>query len=243
MKVKRYFLVSAAVLAAGAGGGAAIAASSGDDRKKAEQSILDDAAKRLNVSPEALKSALGEAEDAQLDAQVKAGKLTQEQADAIKKARAQRGTVLGGPGVHGGPGGRGFGPGGQGGPGPRGGFGLGFGGLRFHAGAGGALDAAAKALGTERSALLDQLKDGKSVADVAKDKGKSLDDVKAAVTDAVTKELDARVKDGKLTDAQRDKVLTELKDHLDDLLTLKPPTPPAGKGKDLPGGGHFFRHP
>jgi hypothetical protein len=231
MRIKRYVLVSAAVLAAGAGGGAAIAASGSDDRQKAEQSILDDAAKRLNVTPEALKSALGAAEDAQLDAQVKAGKLTQEQADAIKKGRAQSGTVLGGPGGHGGPGGRGFGPGG------RGGFGLGFGGLRFHTDAGGALDAAAKALGIERSALLDRLRDGKSIADVAKDEGKSLDDVKAAVTDAVTKELDARVKDGKLTGAQRDKILTELKDHLDELVSLKPPTRP----KDLP--AHPFRHP
>jgi polyhydroxyalkanoate synthesis regulator phasin len=229
MKVKRYVLVSAAVLAAGAGGGAAIAATSGgDERQKTEASILDDAAKRLNVTPEALKSALGAAEDAQLDQQVKNGKLTQEQADAIKKARAQSGTVLGGPGVHG-PGGPGFrvGPGRPGGPG-RGGFGLGLGGLRFHTGAGGALDAAATALGLKRDELLAKLRAGQSIADVAKAQSKSLDDVKAAITAAVTQELDARVKDGKLTADQRDKVLSELKDHLDDLVTLKPPTPPKG---------------
>ena len=224
MPVKRYVLISAAVLAAGAGGGAAIAASSGDERQKTEESILADAAKRLNVSPDQLKSALGAAEDAQLDAQVKAGKLTQEQADAIKKRRQADGTVLGGPGVGGGAGGPRFmGPGGHG-PG----IGLGFGGLRFHDGAGGALDAAAKALGLSRADLLTKLRDGKSIADVAKDQNKSLDDVKAAITDAVTQELDARVKDGKLTDAQRDKVLAELKDHLDDLVTLSPPARPAG---------------
>jgi polyhydroxyalkanoate synthesis regulator phasin len=235
MRIKRYALVSAAVLAAGAGGGAAIAASTNDDRQKTEQSILDDAAKRLNVTPEALKSALGQAEDAQLDAQVKAGKLTQEQADAIKKARAQAGTVLGGPGVGRGPHG---GPGGPGRPGGGPGFGFGLGGLRFHAGAGGALDAAATALGLEREDLVAKLRDGQSIADVAKAQGKSLDDVKSAVTDAVTKELDGRVKDGKLTADQRDKVLSELKDHLDDLLNLKPPTRP----KDLP-GHPLFRHP
>lgn len=236
MRIKRYVLVSAAVLAAGAGGGAAIAASSGDERQKTEQSILEDAAKRLNVTPEALKSALGEAEDAQLDAKVKAGELTQEQADAIKKARTQSGTVLGGPGV-----GHGGGPGKPGGPG-RGGFGFGFGGLRFHTDAGGALDAAAKALGVTREDLLKSLRDGKSIAEIAKDEGKSVDDVKTAVTDAVTKELDARVKDGKLTAAQRDKILGELKDHLDDLVNFKPPTPP--NGKDLPGApAHPFRHP
>jgi hypothetical protein len=234
MRVKRYVLVSAVVLAAGAGGGAAIAASAGDDRQKTEQTILADAAKRLNVSPEDLKSALGAAEDAQLDQQVKDGKLTQEQADAVKKARAAQGTVLGGAG---GPGPRGphGGPGGPGGG--RGGFGFGFGGLRFHGDAGGALDAAATALGVKRDDLIAKLRDGKSIADVAKDQGTSLDDVKTAITTAVTKELDARVADQKLTAAQRDKVLAELKDHLDDLVTMKPPTRP----KDLP--AHPFRHP
>lgn len=237
MRVKRYVLVSAAVLAAGAGGGAAIAASTNDDRQKTEASILDDAAKRLNVTPEALKSALGAAEDAQLDAQVKAGKLTQEQADAIKKARAQSGTVLGGPGAGAHPGGPGIGPGGPGGRpwgGPPRGMGLQFG-LDVK---GGAIDAAAGALGLSRDDLVAKLKDGKSIADVAKDQGKSLDDVKAAVTAAVTKELDQRVKDGKLTSDQRDKLLSGLKDRLDDLVTLKPPMRP----KDLP-AHPFFRHP
>jgi polyhydroxyalkanoate synthesis regulator phasin len=235
MRVKRYALVSAAVLAAGAGGGAAIAASNNDDRQKAEQSILDDAAKRLNVTPEALKSALGAAEDAQLDAQVKAGKLTQEQADAIKKARAQSGTVLGGPGV----GGRTGGPGGPGfGFGPRGG-GPGHMGLQLGLDIrGGAVDAAAGALGLSRDDLVTKLRAGKSIADVAKDQGKSLDDVKAAITDAVTKELDQRVKDGKLTADQRDELVQELKDHLDDLVNLAPPTRP----KDLP-AHPFFKHP
>lgn len=246
MRVKRYVLVSAAVLAAGAGGGAAIAASNNDDdRQKTEQSILDDAAQRLNVTPEALKSALGAAEDAQLDAQVKAGKLTQEQADAIKKARAQDGTVLGGPGVgHGGPLGLrpGFGPGG--GPG-RPGLQLG---LDVK---GGAIDAAAGALGLSRDDLVAKLKAGKSIADVAKDQGKALDDVKAAITDAVTKELDQRVKDGKLTQSQHDDLLAQLKAHIDDLVNLSPPdrprfARPAGKGGAMPPkrpAHPFFGHP
>jgi hypothetical protein len=226
MRVKRYVLVSAAVLAAGAGGGAAIAASNNDDRQKTEQSILADAAKRLNVSPEDLKSALGAAEDAQLDQQVKDGKLTQEQADAIKKARSQSGTVLGGPGV----GGHGFGPGGRGGA-PRFGPGGGPGRLGLQFGLdikGGAIDAAASALGLKRDDLIAKLKDGKSIADVAKDQGKALDDVKSAITTAVTKELDQRVTDGKLTSAQRDDLVKELGDRIDDLVTLSPPQRPAG---------------
>jgi hypothetical protein len=222
MQIKRYVLVSAAVLAAGAGGGAAIAATSGDDdHKKTEQAIIDDAAKRLNVSPEALRSALGAAEDAQLDQAVKDGKLTQEQADAIKKRRQQAGDVLGGPGV--------------GVPGPGGPRGFRGPGLGFKIGPGGALDAAASALGVKRTDLLTKLRAGKSIADVAKDQGKSLDDVKKAITAGVTKELDQAVTDKKLTSAQRDKILKELDEHLDDLVTRTPP-----KGAGGPGGpfGH-----
>jgi uncharacterized coiled-coil protein SlyX len=219
MRVKPYVLVSAAVLVAGVGGGAAIAASGGDERQKTEQSILDDAAKRLNVTPEALRSALGAAEDAQLDQAVKDGKLTQEQADAIKKRRAEDKSVLGGPGV-GGPGGHGRG--GAGGPGL---------GLRFKAGPGGALDAAASALGLKREDLVSKLRDGKSIADVAKAEGKSVDDVKKAITDGVTKELDKAVTDKKLTSAQRDDTLKELTEHLDDLVNGKRPAgAPAGRG-------------
>jgi hypothetical protein len=228
MKVKRYVLVSAAVLAAGAGGGAAIAASGGDERQKTEQSILDDAAKRLNVTPEALRGALGAAEDAQLDQAVKDGKLTQEQADAVKKRRAEDNTVLGGPGI--------------GGPG-RGHGGPGFGGLGFKAGPGGALDAAASALGLKRVDLLTKLRAGTSIADVAKDQGKSLDDVKKAITDGVTKELDQAVTDKKLTSAQRDKVLKELTDHLDDLVNLSPPDGPRFERRGHGAGPRPFRVP
>jgi hypothetical protein len=204
MRVKRYIIVSAAVAAAAAGAGGAIAATSGDDGKKAEQSILDDAAKRLNVSPDDLRSALSAAEDAQLDQAVKDGKLTQAQADAIKAHRQQDGRVLGGPGVGGphGPGGPGFGRG-----------------LGFKFGPGGALDSAASALGLKLSDLTAKLRAGKSIADVAKDQGKSLDDVKKAITDGVTKELDQAVKDKKITDAQRTEILKELGEHLDDLVT------------------------
>jgi hypothetical protein len=223
MRVKRYIIVSAAVAAAAAGAGGAIAATSGDDGKKAEQSILDNAAKRLNVSPDDLRSALSAAEDAQLDQAVKDGKLTQAQADAIKAHRKQDGRVLGGVG-----GGRfpGFGPGGPG-------FGRGLG---FKFGKGGALDAAASALGLKLSDLTAQLRAGKSIADVAKDQGKSLDDVKKAITDGVTKELDQAVTDKKITAAQRTEILKELDEHLDDLVNRSFDGPPPGSKMAGPRG-------
>jgi hypothetical protein len=206
MGVKRYMIVSAAVLAAGAGAGGAIAATSGNDAKKTEQSVLDDAAKRLNVTPEALRSALGAAEDAQLDQAVKDGKITQAQADAIKAERAKDGRVLGGPGAGRGRGGHG--PGDHGGPGP---------------GGPAALDAAATALGLKAAELRTKLEAGKSIADVAKDQGKDLATVKSAIKDAVTKQLDADVTAGRLTAAQRTEELAELDQHLDDLVNRTPP--------------------
>jgi hypothetical protein len=208
MRAKNVITISAAILAAGAGAGVAIAAV-GDSAKKTEQSVLDDAAKRLNVTPDALRSALGAAEDAQLDQAVKDGRLTQKQADAIKADRQQDGRVLGGPGI----GGRHGGPDGFGG---RGGFG--FGPVR-----GAGLDAAASALGLKADELRTRLEAGKSIADVAKDQGKAIADVKSAIKEAITKQLDADVSAGRLTADQRTRALAELDQHLDDLVTRTPP--------------------
>src|SRR3954447_9326875 len=151
----RRVAIAAAGLAVAAGGGVAIAATAGSSPKEREQAVLDDAAGRLGTTPDKLRDALSAAEDAQLDAAVKAGELTQEQADAIKARRSQSGLVLGDE--------------------PGGGHGFGF---HHDAGApGAALDAAAKALKLDRDELLTQLRDGKSLPDIAKDQNVAIDDV------------------------------------------------------------------
>jgi hypothetical protein len=197
--------IAALALAGGllAGGtGAAIAAVTKDDGKKAEQAVLDDAAKRLNVTPEKLRDALSAAQDAQLDQAVKDGTLTQKQADAIKTRRKESGRVLGGP-----PGFRAHGPG----------FGP-------HGGARGVIfPDLAKALGLTRAQLFEQLRDGKSIADIAKAKGKSLDDVRAAVKADAKQRADKAVKDGDLTQAQADEMLAHLDDALEHLGDARPP--------------------
>ncbi len=85
--------LSGALLAGGTT--AAIAAVTKDDPNKTEDAILADAAKRLNVTPDKLRDALSAAQDAQIDEAVKAGKLTQKQADLIKEHRKRAGDVLG----------------------------------------------------------------------------------------------------------------------------------------------------
>ncbi len=165
--------------------------------------MLDSAAKRLDVTPDKLRDALAAAQDEQLDAAVKAGTLTQKQADAMKAARKQSGHVLGGgrmlqaacrarTGRHG-----------MRGPG-RPGFGL----------RGGPFDGLAKALGIDADKLHEQLRDGTSIAAIAKAKGKSLADVKASLKAATKTKLDKAVKDEDLTRKQADAMLAELRQAL-----------------------------
>jgi hypothetical protein len=215
----------AAVVAAGAlaaaGTGVAVATTRSDEAKEREQAVLADAAKRLGVQPSELRDALGKAQDAQLDAEVKAGRLTQEQADAIKERRSQSGSVLGG----GAPGFRG--------PGGPHGFGLK---LRGGGGPFEITEAAAKALGISQDELWERIRDGKTLAEIAKAEGKTVADVERAVEAALKERFDTAVKDGKLTREQADEMLEHLTERLGDLGDLRfPPHPPGGPdGPDVP---------
>ncbi len=216
MRAKRTMAIGG-VAASLLGGGAALAARSSDDGSKTEDAILSDAAKRLGVSADELESALARAEDAQLDKAVKAGDLTKEQADAIKRHRKDSGRVLGLPGgPHGGPGfevhrGHAFGPPGFGGP-------------------GGVLDAVADELGITVPKLISQLRDGKTLAELAKSHDKSLADLKSAAKDVLSKRLDAAVKQGHLTRDEADEILQRLPDMIDHLGERGPGAGPRGFG-------------
>jgi len=228
--------LSGALVAGGTG--AAIAAVTKDDNKKAEQAVLADAAKRLDVTPDKLRDALAAAQDAQLDQAVKDKLLTQEQADAIKAKRKASGSVLGGP---------------LGGPRFHGKPHL-FGG-RGHHGARAVkhdlLGAVAEALGTTRAKLFEQLRAGKSIADVAKAQRKSLDSVRSAVKAATKTRLDKAVKDGDMTRKQADKIAEHLDKGVEDIGSRRgllprrhrhlrgalPPAPELRPGGLLPGEG------
>ncbi|HTE63322.1 MAG TPA: hypothetical protein VK631_23405 [Solirubrobacteraceae bacterium] len=224
MRRTRIAALTAATALVAAGTGVAVATTGSNDPKEREQAVLADAAKRLDLQPSELRDALAKAEDAQLDADVKAGRLTQEQADAIKQDRAQDGTVLG------------VGPGRAGGPHPPG---LSFrheGGGPVVKGPGEMMDAAAKALGISRDELFQRLGDGKTLEEIAKAEGKSLDDVKAAVKAASKQQLDEAVKAGKLTQAQADEILSHMTENLGDFGSLGLPRRPPDERPAEPWG-------
>jgi polyhydroxyalkanoate synthesis regulator phasin len=235
MKLNRKLAIGGVVLAAfGAAGGAYAVTNSGGNGRDA---YLNDLATRLHVSRDQLDSALKGAFEDRIDAAVKAGKLTQSEADNIKKKVEQSGVVpgLGGPPV--------------GGPRPFLGKGPGPGGPGFGLGIRAAATDVAKYLGLTQAQLRQQVASGKSLADIAKAQNKPLDGLKNEIKAAATKQLDQAVKDKKITQEQANNLLDKLTAHLDDLVNATPgqfkrhmfrkghfgpqsaPAPPPGAGK------------
>ena len=198
-KLRRRAAIGVVGLAALGGGGAAVAASTSSPASpKAETSaIAADAAGQLGVSPAALTAAIKKAMVDQLEAQVTAGTLTRDQATAMEARLAKADAPL-------------FALGGGNGGSGRHGHDRGLGGHN-----GMSLDAAATYIGVTAAQLQTQLAAGKSLATIATDNGKTADGLKAALTTAATKELDAAVAAGRLTSTQEANILADLPARLD----------------------------
>jgi hypothetical protein len=193
-------LAVAGALAIGVGAGGAIAASK--DSATSGNGFLARVAGHLGISTQKLEDATKAAAIDQVDADLKAGKITEAQANEMK-ARINAGVV---PLFFGGPhrfGGGGFGHH-RGGPG---GFER-----------GGHLSAAADYLGLTVPQLLQKLSGGKSLADVAKAQGKSVDGLEEAMLAGAKTHLDQAVKDGMLTKAQAAEALSEFKSRIHQIV-------------------------
>lgn len=183
---KRRLIVATAAVLAVAGGGAAIGATQLGSPEDERQAVVNDAAKKLGVTPRALSSALKEALVNRVDAAVAAGRITKAQGDALK-ARIRSGVVpflfgFRGPGV-----GRHFGA---------------------------DLDVAAGYLGITEDQLRADLSAGKTLAAIAKAKGKSVDGLIDVLYNAEKKELDEAVADGRLTKEQEQAILARVRDRV-----------------------------
>ena len=204
-------VASAGAALAVAGGGAAVAATQGSPGQESK-AVIDDAAKQLGVDSAKLADALEQALANRVDEAVADGRLTQEQGAALK-ARIRSGDFPllglrgGGPGL----GHHGHGPGAR-------------------------LDAAAKFLGLDEAELRTQLQDGKSLAEIAQAEGKSVDDLVDALLAAATEKLDRAVESGRLTDAQRDELVAELRERITEGVNATP-------GEHFRGGPRFHGGP
>jgi hypothetical protein len=181
--VKHKVAVGAAALAAAAFAGGAYAATQSGPGSR--QAFFNDVAKRLNVPPGELRSAVKAALIDRVNAEVKAGRLTQAQANTIEQ-RIDDGN---------------FPPGFE---------------RRFHGGPRHTeLRAAANYLGLTEAQLFQQLRSGKTLAQVASDKGKTAAGLEKAIIDPVKTRLDKAVSAGRITEAQEQALLKRLQSRID----------------------------
>jgi hypothetical protein len=190
----RTLVATATAVALVAGGGAAIAATQFHSPQAESQAVIDDAAKQLGVDSGKLEDALRTALANRVDRAVAAGTITKEQGDALKARIQSPGTPL-------------------------------FGGAPLrgerhlhHFGPAGDLSVAADYLGVTKEQLLADLRSGKSLADVAKEKGKSVDGLVDALVADVNRKLDDAVKAGRLTEAQRKELGASIEERVTALV-------------------------
>jgi hypothetical protein len=209
----------AAIAVVGAGGAVAATQLSPSEESKA---IVEDAAKQLGVSPQKLSDALAQAFENRIDEAVEDGRLSEESAARLKE-RLEAGDVplVGGPAFKG----PGFGH--------RGGHHA----LRF------GLDAAAAYLGVTEAELRASLREGQSLADVAKAEGKAVNGLVDALVKEQTARLDEAVEDGRLTKAQRDEIAAGLRERIAAMVEAEPMRGLRGLGPRFGGPGHRLEPP
>jgi ribosomal protein S20 len=189
---------AAALLVVGLGAAGAVAASRILSPNEESKAVIDDAAAQLGVEPKELSEALEQALKNRVDAAVDAGVLTEEQAAGLKDSiDAGQYPFLFGPGL-----------------GTRGPGGPDLPGIGHHADI---LEAAASYLGMTADDLKEAL-DGKTLAGIAKDKGKSVAGLVAALVTAEEKKIDEAVADGRITKAQATEIKSRLQDRMQALV-------------------------
>jgi hypothetical protein len=194
---RKTIVAGAAALAVVAGGGAAIGATGALSPKEESQAVVEDAAEELGVEPSELSTALKNALKSRVDAAVAAGRMTQAEGQAVKE-RIDAGEVplFGmGPGLH------------HDGP---------------HLKLAG-LDVAAEYLGMTKASLLSALEDGKTLAQVARSEGKSVDGLVDAMVAEAEADLTAGVKAGRLTQAEKKRIQADLEERITDLVNGEGP--------------------
>jgi predicted DNA-binding protein (UPF0251 family) len=189
-----------------AGGGVAIAASEAWSPREESKMVIDDAAEELGITPAELADALKHALLNRVDDALADGRITEEQADALKKRIDASDYPL-----------------------PLGLLGLGFPpSLRpfdlepfGFLGPFEKLEAAASYLGLSERELRSRLSDGKTLAEIAKAEGKSVDGLVDALVNAAEKQIDAAVDAGKLSESQGNELKSGLPERMTRLVSAE----------------------
>jgi hypothetical protein len=172
-------------------------------------SFVNHLASNLGKKPDQVKKAISDSLDQTLADAVKAGDLTQQQADAIKAKRNGKQVCAG----------------------ALAGIGRsGHEGAKARAG----LAEIAKALGISPEELKQDLAAGKTVKDVAASKGMDEATFRNNLVNAVKSDLDPKVASGKITQQQEDKILARLKSGPLPLWDSPAKRPGAGKASPKP---------
>jgi hypothetical protein len=194
-----------ALVLAVSGAGAAVAATKLRTPKAESEAVLNDVAGQLGVTPERLTNAFKTALKNRVDQAVKDGRLTKAQGDRLKAAIDRESVPMLGPGL---------------------GFRHHKGGFGFRHERAGKLEAAAKYLGMTNAALRSALEDGKTLAQIAKDRNKSVDGLVNALVAEKKQGIDQAVEDGHLTRAQADRFIQGLRTRITDMVNGRRPDRP-----------------
>lgn len=233
---KRTFAIPLSILAAGGVAGGAYAATQSSSNP--QQAFLADAAHRLHVSPARLSGALKQALIDRLNAAVAAGHLTAAEAKMIEQRLGQSHGLPMLPGI------------------------LGPGRFSFHArmpalgGPPAMLTAAAAYLGLTDRALVQELRAGKTPAQIAAARGKSKTGLEKAITAALKAQLEKAASAGHLPRAVEQRILNALNRRVQSMVNGRAggfpfmlmgpapagfPPPAPGRPGTVPGGPGGFR--
>jgi len=223
--MRRILIAALAIVLVGAaviGGGIGLAVGQGDDTPV--QTFLGRVADKLGIGEDELRSAMTEAEQDIIDERVAEGTLTAEQGERLRERIEEKGLL---------------GPRG----GPLGGLAEGehvrdrvcervFGCILDHVSNGAAdrvrdqdgrlpMEAAATVLGLEPEALLSELQEGKTLAEVAEE-SMSVDEFTVALLTQVRQELDEQVAEGNVTETQADAIFERVEENIDRIVNAQP---------------------
>jgi hypothetical protein len=196
--MKKGLIALAAALAVAVGIVAVIGA--GAQEGAEERSFIGRVAEKLGVTEDQLTTAVKDSQTDIVNEKLAAGEITQEQADRAKERIANSEVHIG----------------------KRGG--------RHHGGRGGhwcfagakLVEETATILNVEPAVVADGLQQGKSLAEVAAEHGKSADEYKAALGADVKAKLDEKVASGDISQERADRKLAKFSKFVDRVINFKP---------------------